>query len=465
MNTGTAVSVSGYSLWLITEAPDAFIAGAIAAQINGYNWVAANTTHGLLAAVNGTAISLTAARYGNVSVSGTSVNWVSGTKFAGLTAGSTFLIAGAPYTIASVQSPTQLTLTSPAGTTGEYLAPRGGYDGNMIQLYTLATSPSTLSFDQSQYQLTGGSSAVAWNISLDFTALGIDSIRQCWLTFAPALTYAAAFTPAEWLAGFSNWQLNEADGTDTVKALQVAGPGSVRIEETDSACSFTGTWTQESGFYSKYFANAASALNDSVTVTYRCQFTHNLYIGTSLYSDRGVAGIRLDGDTETLLDCRLNTASAVVTRRLLRTAVAAGTHTVVIRVQQAGVVYFDFLEAAVLSDVPDALAPRPNISAALDFDTDQTYMLSPSRLLWIMNKLGYAGPINEYLGVFWWNQRVSSGGTPSTAQVTFAGGFAGGDSIVLSFNPPAAPSSASPYFPPIPRPRLPATSLLISTAR
>ena len=115
---------------------------------------------------------------------------------------------------------------------------------------------------------------------------------------------------------------------------------------------------------------------------------------------------------------------------------AAGTHTVVIRVQQAGFVYFDFLEAAVLSDVPDALAPRANISPALDFDTNNTYMLTPSRLLWIMNKLGYAGPINEYLGVFWWNQRIASGGSVSTAQVTFTGAFAYADSIILTFNPP-----------------------------
>ena len=133
-----------------------------------------------------------------------------------------------------------------------------------------------------------------------------------------------------------------------MSALQVAGPGSVRIEETDSACSFTANWSQESGFYSKYFANAASLLNESVTVTYMCQFTHNLYIGTSLYgttvsggdaslventlynpsidgtfySDRGVAGVQLltgdTGDTETLLDCRVNTGSALVTRRPVR---------------------------------------------------------------------------------------------------------------------------------------------------
>ncbi len=387
-----------------------------------------------------------------MTVSGTSVSWASGTKFSGVTAGSPIVIAGTLCSVASVQSPILLTLTSPAASTGgAYLAPRGGRDGNMIQLYTLATSPATTSFDSSQIQFTGGSSAVTWNVSLDFTTLGIDSIRQCWLTFAPSLTNGAAFTAAEWLATFSNWQLSVANGFEFANVLQVAGPGSVRIEETDSACSFTGAWTQESGFYSKYFAKAASVVNDSITVAYTCQFTHNLYIGTSLYSDRGVAGITLltddTGDTETLLDCRLTTASAIVTRRLIRSSVAAGTHTVVIRVQQAGVVYFDFLEAAVLSDVPDALAPRPKISVALDFDTDQTYKVSPSRLLWILNQLGYAGPINEYLGVFWWNQRIASGGTLSTAEVTFACTFAAGDSIILTFNPPGGAQLGKSVFP------------------
>jgi hypothetical protein len=435
VNTGAVVSVSGYNLWLMRTSPGVFIAANIASQINSFNWIGANTTHGLIAANNGAAITITAARYGNVNVNGTSVSWVSGAKFSGLTPASPIVIAGSAYTIASVQSPVQLTLTSPApaASNAPYLAQRGGRDGNMIQLYTLATSPGTLSFDKSQIPLTGGSSAVTWNCSLDFTALGIGSIRQCWLTFAPSLANGLVFTASEWLATFSNWQLN---GPDAIKALQVAGPGSVRIEEDNSACSFTTNWSLESGFYSKYFAKAASAVNESVTVNYSCQFAHNLYIGTSLYNDRGVAGVRLDNDTETLLDCRLNTESAVVARRLLRTAVPAGKHTVTIRVQQAGVVYFDFLDVALLSDVPDALAPRSNISAALDFDTDHTYKLPPARLLWIMDKLGYAGPVNEYLGVFWWNQRTASGGSVSTAQVTFAGAFAYRDSIILTFNPP-----------------------------
>jgi hypothetical protein len=472
LNTGATVNVSGFTLWLITGSPDVFIANDIAAQINSYNWLAANTVYGLLAAIPSpsttpagtTAITITAAQYGNVSVSGTSVTWASGAQFMGLTAGLTIMIAGVPYVIASIASQKQLTLTTPvpAPTGASYLAPSGGRDGNMIELYTLVSSPTTLSFDQPQYQLTGGTSAVTWNCSFDFTALGIDSIRQCWLTFAPSLANGSAYTATQWQATFSNWQLIEADGTDTVKALQIAGPGSVRIEEYDSACAFTANWSQESGFYSRYFANAASLLNEAVTVTYTCQFTHNVYLGTSLYgttasggdvtlventqynssingtfySDRGVAGVSLDGDSETLLDCRVNTGSALVARRLLRSSVAAGTHTIVIRVQQAGFVYFDFLEAAVLSDFPGALAPRTNISAALDFDTNQTFMLTPSRLLWMLNQLGYAGPMNEYLGVFWWNQRIASGGSVSTAQVTFTGPFAYEDSIILTFSPP-----------------------------
>ena len=320
--------------------------------------------------------------------------------------------------------------------------------------------PPILSFDQAQIQLTGGSSAVTWNCSIDFTALGIDSIRQCWLTFAPSLANGAAYAPSEWQATFSNWQLTQAGGALSAP-LQIAGPGSVRIEEDSPACTFSANWTLESGFYSQYFANAASLLNESVTITYTCQFTHNLYIGTSLYgtsatatglvlvndtlynpmingqfySDRGVAGIRIDGDTETLLDCRVNTGSALITRRLLRSSVAPGKHTVTIRVAEAGVVYFDFLEAAVLSNVPDALTPRINISAALDFDTDQTYKVSPARLMWMMDQLGYAGPMNEYLGVFWWNQRIAVGASMSTAEVIFAGTFVPGDSIILEFSP------------------------------
>jgi hypothetical protein len=432
VNTGGVVNVSGFLLWLLTGSPAGFIAGNLCNQINGANWTAANSPHALMATVSGAQVTVTAGRYGAVNVSGTAVTWASGAYFTGITAGSPITIAGVSYTVAALNSPASLTLTTsaPPASSAAYVAPRGGYDGNMIELYSLSLTTS-LTIDQPTIQLSGGSSAVSWNCSLDFTALGIDQLRQCWLTFAPALANGGAFTAAEWQATFSNWQLT---GSSSVAALQVAGFGSVRIEEDDTACAYTGSWNVESGFYSKYFAKATSDATATLTVTYPCQFTHNLYLGTSLYADRAVLGVRLDGDTETPLDCRVNDSTAVVTRRLLRAGVAAGRHTVTFRVQQAGWFYFDFLETAVLADLPDALAPRANISAALDFDTDHSYKLPPARLHWIFDKLGYAGPMNEYLGVFWWNERSPSGGSFSQAQVSFSGSFAAGDTIFLTLN-------------------------------
>jgi hypothetical protein len=420
-----SVTIYGYST--------AMIAAQLVAAVNVTNWTAQNTTHALLATSSGAQISITAAQYGTVNVSGTSVVWAGGTLFSGITAGSSILIGDVACTVASVQSQTALTLsaaaTSAAGVA--YVAPRGGRDGNMIELYALVKNPSTLSLDQTTIQLSGGISAVTWNCTIDFTTLAIDQLRQCWLTFAPSLADGSAYAATEWLATFSNWELS---GPATTAMLQVAGPGSVRLEEDDTACTYTGSWTTESGFYSKYFANATSDPNGSVTITYTCQSIHDLYVGTSLYSDRAVVGARLDGVTLTPVNCVLNPSSAVVTRRLVHAGVAAGTHTVVFTIAQAGVFYFDFLEAAVLSDVPGDLAGRAGVSPALDFDTNHTYMLTPARLMWIMDKLGYTGPMNEYLGVFWWNQRISTGITVSTAQVAFTGAFVATDAVFLTVN-------------------------------
>ena len=408
----------------------AFVAAQIAAQINSTDWTTANAPHSLIAETSGAAITVTEGRYGQATVSGTSVTAASGTVFTGLVGGSAFFIAGTQYSVASMNSPTQLTLTAP-GPTGTFAwsAPRGGYDGNFVQLYALATT-GTLAFDAPTYTLTGGSSEVSWRCALDFSALGIDQLRQCWLTFAPALTIGP-YAATEWNAVFSNWTLS---GPDATKALMVAGPGSVRVEQSESACVYTGAWTRESGFYSKYFANVTSDLSAAVTVTYTCQFTHDLWIGTSLYSDRANAAISVDGDAETPLVCQLASDAAVITRRKARTSVAAGKHTVQIRPTTSGPFYFNFLEAAVAADVPNALAPRTDISPALDFDTDHTYKLPPARLMWILDQLGYAGSLNEYLGVFWWNERVLLGGSLSTAQVTFGGSITAGDTTTLSIN-------------------------------
>lgn len=265
----------------------AIVAADLAAQINGTNWLSANPTHGLLAAASGARITITAARYGTVSTNANVVTYGSGTRFPGLVVSHTIHINGTVYAIAAVQSPTQLTLTSSAGIQADVpcLAPRGGVDGNLLSLYEIHKT-GTLLLDQTEIHLSGGTSDATWNCSFDFAALGLPSLRQLWLTFAPALQ-AGAFSKAEWEATFSNWTLT---GPTAKRLLKVAGPGSVRLEETDPACHFTGSWNVESGFYSRYFAKATSDTSATLTVTYNCQFHHELYVGTSLYLDRAKVG-------------------------------------------------------------------------------------------------------------------------------------------------------------------------------
>ena len=74
-----------------------------------------------------------------------------------------------------------------------------------------------------------------------------------------------------------------------------------------------------------------------------------------------------------------------------------------------GYFYFDFLEQPYRRTFPNLylVSPicRPRwITARI---TPTSFHLNA--LLWIFDGLGYNGPMNEYLGVFWWNQRKRKG--------------------------------------------------------
>ena len=58
---------------------------------------------------------------------------------------------------------------------------------------------------------------------------------------------------------------------------------------------------------------------------------------------------------------------------------------------------------------------------ATDYDTDHSYKLPPQRLLWNLEKLGFRGELNHYVGVFWWNQRSITGATYQLSKVNFGG--------------------------------------------
>jgi hypothetical protein len=424
----------------------------IARQINATDWWSVQPLYCLRASVGSDSILVAAGRYGTVDTSGTTVDWLSGTKFTGLIPGSTIVINQTIYTIATVASPLRLTLATSAGTQSGagYVADRGGSDGNMIELYSLYNAGRTnpLRCQEASVRLSGGNSVVTWRIALDFHALGLDRLRQCALTFAPALANSRAYLPSEWQASFTNWTVS---GPESVTMLQVAGLNSVRVEDTDTACTYAGLWasvTPATGFFSGGIAHAAGYVdatrttlltatsNETVQVTYSCGLVHDLYVGTSLWFDRGSALVSLDRDSETELNCKIPGSASdsfINTRRLVRSSVAAGTHQVKIRMKTPGAFYFDFVEAVVASDIPAAPPSRDSISPALDYSTDHSYKLPPARVMWVMDSLGLTGPVNEYIGVFWYNQRINTTAVFPSVTVQFGGAWTAGDVATLTF--------------------------------
>lgn len=261
--------------------------------------------------------------------------------------------------------------------------------------------------------------------------MGIDQIRQAWLTFAPRLPDGGVYKDTEWTI-FSDWSISDPNN---IRTLQIAGPGSVRIGNGDDSAVYSGSgWkVQSANNYWRGFARVTAEARDSVTIAYECDQTHDLYLGTSLYQDRGTISISLDGDPATTLNCFLNISSEVVTRRILRKSVPGGTHAVTLMLQNSQPFVFDYVEAAVTAEnIGDAVVTYDEVSPSLDFDTDATYKMSPQRLLWHLQKLGFRGQLNEYLGVFWWNQRKRAGGAWNSAVVAFGGVWAEGDIAQLS---------------------------------
>jgi hypothetical protein len=328
---------------------------------------------------------------------------------------------GAAVTLSSTYSGNTFTVTFQPNNYGS------AADANMCALFEQHKT-STLTITPSGRTTISGaveSSSVHIRIPFD-AAFGSDvtKLRQMWLTFSPKLTNASAYATQEWTAVATNWTVTDPNGK---RPLKIAGAGSVRIDSRDSWVSYSGdSWADEAsnqpggtGWFNLGFARRAQAMNDSVTIRYSCQHTHDLYLGTSLYKDRGIVSVSLDGDAPTDKDLFLWLEPPLVTRRLLRSSVPAGEHVVTItvtgrkHVKQAlwdedslgTYFYFDYLEAAVAGDVPDPAQTYAAVMPATDYDTDHVFKLSPQRVVWMLDKMGFRGALDHYLGVFWWNQR------------------------------------------------------------
>lgn len=406
-------------------------------------------------------LTLKNARVGRALLLGSTVYFMDGARFTGIAAGSIFYLNGQDYSVAKVDSPEllRINVTGLNIASGPYLAEYGGIDGNAVKVAVLLSDNGnqSLTVDTDTVVLSGGrSDDVVWRVTLDFSTtkaieigqdnppkqIAINKLRQAWVTFAPQLANSGLYHDTEWTAAFINWTVT---GPEPVRALKCAGPGSVRVGSDESRyCVYAGSGWEivSANNYQHGYARSTSQAGDSVTLTYDQNIAHDLYLGTSLYKGRAPISIAIDGSAPHALNCNLAVDSELMARRLLAKSLPAGEHTVVITLADSKPFIFDYLEAATPGDFHDAPITYENVSPALDFDTDATYKVSPQRLMWHLQKLGFRGHMNEYLGVFWWNQRKRISGYKgednlpvdvvwNQATVTFTGTWSMGDSTVL----------------------------------
>ncbi len=437
---------AGATLWA-TNLPLYTVAQQITNQINAYNWAAVNPSLAIRAEILDSptpSFRVFSARFGLVNVAGRVVTFVSGENFLGMAVGDVIRANGVVSTVQSISSPTALVTVDALGTAGSvlYTANGGGVDGNGIDVYELHKTATCYITPSDSTQLSGGQSATSLHLVVDFTTLGIDSIRQAWVTLAPALNYnsvsgqpsLAAYEAQEWSAVFSNWQLTDPSGN---LPLFISGPGSLRSASQDSTgITYSGTWARLAGFYDTGFAERTQTVADSVTIVYDFPEVHDIYLGTSLFTNRGIVHVNIDGIPFPDFDCYLNVSSELTTRRLLYANAPAGPHTVILTVSASknaastGFVFiFDFIEQSIASNPTTSSAIQTNRNAATDWDTQHGYNLSPQRLIWMMQFAGFGGDWNHYVGVFWWNQRVRNGGRFHQATVTFTGTFDSGTGV------------------------------------
>lgn len=399
------------------------------------------------------------ARWGKVDVSGTAVTFsssqpVGAIDFLGCNAGDIIIINGDQYEIASVTDKTNLVLTSSAGVLSgvQYLAPGGGAEGNGIALEEMHKTPTTQISPNGCSKLTGGASPSSMHVKIDFSALGLSSLRQAWLTFAPPMPYDSdsgnthtlkAFESLEFSYVFSSWSRTDPSGK---LPLKVAGKGSQLVKSHDDWCTLrasgSGNWYKNSGYFIDGFARYSQTTGDTAVFTYVCQAVHDLYLGSWLGYDQGSFSATLDGISlpdVLLVPSGSTSAEAQYSgRRLVQSGVAAGKHKLVLTVAQNKPAYIDYVQAVVLSDVEDPTSIRSDTGVALDYDTDQTYKLSPQRALWLVRKYGLIGDVDYYKGVFFLHKRVRYGGYFHSTTVTIAGAFNAGlygdkDALFMQF--------------------------------
>lgn len=303
----------------------------------------------------------------------------------------------------------------------------GGFDANFITLYATWKNERLRTAERAR-PLTGGSSTAVLRVTLDFAALGLDEIRAMWLTFAPRLAAGQAYESEEWAAVFTNWTVS---GPDEIKYLRFAGPASTTVGCAAPQCEYSGGWEPVAGFYPDNAARRSTAPGAAVTVRLSCEQPHEIWLTTEFAPGRPAVAWAIEGESGGALTTALEGTAPFTAKRRLAALRPAGETLVTLTVPGGTGFVFSALEAVVPADTPGADQADARVSAALDYSTDHTFKLPPARILWMFDRLGWRAPVNEYLGVFWWNTRRREGGAAGSLILEFSGAFIPGDQVLL----------------------------------
>jgi hypothetical protein len=286
------------------------------------------------------------------------------------------------------------------------------------------------------------------------TPAGEERVRLLAVNSRTQITVERGFqssTPGSWAAGARMKKLSPVSGfaSDvewrcTISNIAVTGDrslkvggGAPRIEESDGRCKYTGVWASyaySAGWPTQWWSmgHAKRTTSGQVTIRYNFATAHELYLGTFLSTGSGQITVSVDGDAATTHNLYLDEYGGTTANIRVRSGLAAGIHTVIIGAVGGGYFYFDYLWPLVPQDLPDPPQEYADVSLAVDFDTDHGYKKPPAWHAWQLQKLGFKGHADVYMGVFWNNKRRRLDATYSYATVQFSGTPLLGDVVSIS---------------------------------
>jgi hypothetical protein len=311
-----------------------------------------------------------------------------------------------------------------------YIASSGA-NANRIGVYGTINGAGTETWSPSWALFSGGISPQQWQVNLNFGALQgyIDpdrstlvpvptsNVRKIRWTWAANLQ-AGNFQRSEFSVVVTNWSVS---GDNLV--YQVAGPGSRRIEDDSDFLVYSGgQWSSEIGNFSGGSIHWTATPGCSVQCSYTAGSDHTLFLGTRYITAGGLVSVQVDDNAPIAVNLALPDEDVVV-RVPLKQLAGGIQHTVTItNAGAAGMYfYFDFLEMAVPTDQLPEFPEIPIMTLATDWDTNHSIALAPERTAWLIQKLGFSGRANHYIGALWFYELCRPGLQFASVAITFGG--------------------------------------------